>query len=369
MGFGNTNAAAGGTSLNFKVVGGTTEPTNHKENMIWVNTSNKITGWYFSATQPRLRSNNKNLICYPFIYASRTVSGITFTDLGDGSIAIKGTATANAYYHLCNIDLGNKYFNSNSVPGGYVISGLVSGVTLEYKSDSDGLLHLTILNGTTVSATVRPQIEKGSAATSFVKGDATGQVWIVTGTSIQMEFNALKKNGITVYPMTTKQYVNGAWVDKTTKIYQNGTWNTFELKRWIYNNGTESYNMKTVKYTEQASIGVYTNNGNSFTITAEGKDTSIARVTEDAIDLTPFSRLQIKATKTGAQNNVSNVFVMTKGATVPQLSSRALCAIGSGTSYVVDISAVNEPCQIGVGVATSDSASQTNIIVTEMYLE
>ena len=52
MGFGNTNAAVGGTSLNFKVVGGTTEPANPKENMIWVNTPNKITGWHFAAIQP-----------------------------------------------------------------------------------------------------------------------------------------------------------------------------------------------------------------------------------------------------------------------------------------------------------------------------
>ena len=42
----------GGIDLNFEVVGGTTEPTNPTENMIWVNTENEITGWYFSATQP-----------------------------------------------------------------------------------------------------------------------------------------------------------------------------------------------------------------------------------------------------------------------------------------------------------------------------
>lgn len=43
MGIGNTNTAGG--ALNFKVVGGTTEPTNPKENMIWVNTDTSITGW------------------------------------------------------------------------------------------------------------------------------------------------------------------------------------------------------------------------------------------------------------------------------------------------------------------------------------
>jgi len=42
----------GGSSINFKVVGGTTEPTNPTENTIWVNTNVTITDWYFSATQP-----------------------------------------------------------------------------------------------------------------------------------------------------------------------------------------------------------------------------------------------------------------------------------------------------------------------------
>lgn len=43
----------GGASLNFKVVGGTTKPTNPNENTIWVNTDKKIASWTFSATQPK----------------------------------------------------------------------------------------------------------------------------------------------------------------------------------------------------------------------------------------------------------------------------------------------------------------------------
>lgn len=38
--------------LNFSVVGGTTEPENPSENMIWVNTEAEITSWVFSATEP-----------------------------------------------------------------------------------------------------------------------------------------------------------------------------------------------------------------------------------------------------------------------------------------------------------------------------
>lgn len=49
-------------------------------------------------------------------------------------------------------------------------------------------------------------------------------VWFPIGTSSPVAFNALKKNGIQVYPISAKQYVGGAWVSKTAKIYQGGEW-------------------------------------------------------------------------------------------------------------------------------------------------
>lgn len=42
----------GGGGLNFKVVGGTSQPVNPKENTIWVNTDTEITSWAFSGTEP-----------------------------------------------------------------------------------------------------------------------------------------------------------------------------------------------------------------------------------------------------------------------------------------------------------------------------
>ena len=48
-----TRRGGGGIGgLNFEVVGGTTQPTNQKENTIWVNTNTDITSWVFSADQP-----------------------------------------------------------------------------------------------------------------------------------------------------------------------------------------------------------------------------------------------------------------------------------------------------------------------------
>lgn len=48
-----TRRGGGGSGgLNFEVVGGATQPTNPKENTIWVNTDTDITSWAFSADEP-----------------------------------------------------------------------------------------------------------------------------------------------------------------------------------------------------------------------------------------------------------------------------------------------------------------------------
>jgi hypothetical protein len=41
-----------GADLNFEVVGGMIQPSDPKENTIWVNTPNEITEWSFSPTEP-----------------------------------------------------------------------------------------------------------------------------------------------------------------------------------------------------------------------------------------------------------------------------------------------------------------------------
>ena len=66
---------------------------------------------------------------------------------------------------------------------------------------------------------------------------AEGTVWITTGTSSAAEFNALKKNGIQVYPMSAKQYISGAWADKEAKTYQSGAW--VDWITYLYDKGNQ----------------------------------------------------------------------------------------------------------------------------------
>lgn len=66
-----------------------------------------------------------------------------------------------------------------------------------------------------------------------------GYVWISTSTFSPIEFNALKKNGIMVYPLSAKQYVIGAWVDVVAKIYQGSEW--VDWIDYLFNYGNQRY--------------------------------------------------------------------------------------------------------------------------------
>lgn len=148
-----------------------------------------------------------------------------------------------------------------------------------------------------------------------------GMVWIQTGTSSTVEFNALKKNGIQVYPLSAKQYVSSAWVDVTAKSFQNGV-----LVDWwdgtLYDAGNEfvditggwkAYALRINGNVSASSIApTLTKNADSMVIkpgvSASGTTSTGGIVrTENKIDLTDFSSLEF----TGYLYNVepSNAYV------------------------------------------------------------
>ena len=67
---------------------------------------------------------------------------------------------------------------------------------------------------------------------------AEGMVWFSIGTSGQVELNALKKNGIQLFPISASQYVGGAWQTVSAMIYQDGAWTEW-WDGFLYNSGDE----------------------------------------------------------------------------------------------------------------------------------
>ena len=229
---GRTNTGGGGSGgLNFQVIGGTTAPSNPKENMIWVNTSTKITSYIFSATQPT-----------------------------------------------------------------------------------------------------------GSA----------GMVWISTGTSSTVEFNALKKNGIQVYPISAKQYIGGAWVDKTAKSYQDGEWvdlvKTIPMTADVWE-PAEVYDDSTA-LSGKFSDGVYT-------VTMNSKKQSGSIATKEKITIEANEKtiaVHVVISKDMGENGDFRIFLSEDKMWSDQVASKTVTGAYNG-DILLDVSSVSGSHYLTLGVA------------------
>lgn len=160
--------------------------------------------------------SSKNLIPYPYADTTKTVNGVTFTDNGDGSITVNGTATELAYFILQKGKwlLPGKYFLSGCPASGssdtYYIttngyngeSDIGTGRILDITSDlTQTNIAIIIKPGTTVSNLVfKPQLEPGMTAAAYTP--------YVAGLSAV----SVKKHGknLIPYPYTdTTKTVNG----------------------------------------------------------------------------------------------------------------------------------------------------------------
>lgn len=127
-------------------------------------------------------------------------------------------------------------------------------------------------------------------------------VWFHVGTSSPVEFNALKKNGIQVYPISAKQYIGGALVDKTAESYHGGAW-----VDWITILMEGSYlNPKygSWRSVEQGGVGgsvAYTDEGIELTANAfsGGKGGGAFVGPKDAIDFSTINTITAKCTGSG----------------------------------------------------------------------
>lgn len=205
------HGAGGGTSLNFKVVGNP-QPASPKENIIWVNTNIPISSYHFGNEEPLVSDGNELTLALQHDGVYGTLDGSIVEDSNyTTKIFHIPTGARKVCIRIDNYSASNAahtFFDKDSVPASSFRRQ--AGYSFIDVPDNAAYVVLAVRNSETVSVT-------GAYAEE-------GTVWISTGTSSTVPFNALKKNNITVYPMSAKQYVNGAWVNKTAKTYQGGKW-------------------------------------------------------------------------------------------------------------------------------------------------
>lgn len=249
MGIGKKRGASGGgAAQNFKIVGGTAQPSGPSENTIWVNTDTKITSWVFSARSPE-------------------------------------------------------------VP-------------------------------------------------------AEGMVWVATVTSSRVAFNALKKNSIEICPISAKQYVDGAWVNRPAMIYQNGEWNEWYIN--FYLSGVFSAQYETSEKLTPSNAVITYNESDIELSTVAGK-TSEVYVVIGEVDLTNLSKLVLTGTFTKASTstftNVATIFVAAdagssykNAAAIASLVTSGALDAGYAYSLELDVSGLTGKYFIHAGLNTQGDA-------------
>ena len=256
-------AISTGVELNFDVVGGTSQPRNPKENTIWVNTANNITGWYFSATQPE------------------------------------------------NME--------------------------------------------------------------------EGEVWLATGASSELAFNALKKNDIYVYPLKAAQYVDGELKEVTAKFYQGGEWRLLVHELYLYNNGTfadtaGSLKNVRIKYHDSPSShdGILTIRDSTVTFSPAYGSGALAYF-KNKIDLTNYKTLYFNGNVVGNGNFGFGVWgsLQTDDAKTEAYALYEHSGVLREGIYTLDVSNCAGECYVGIVAQGYGEASSPELKATmkQMYLK
>lgn len=104
---------------------------------------------------------------------------------------------------------------------------------LKHGAGGGASLNFKVVGGTAAPASPKENtvwVNTSTAITGWAfcmeepETPAEGMVWLFTGAAAAAPFNALKKNNITVYPISAKQYISGAWEERGAKSYQSGAW-------------------------------------------------------------------------------------------------------------------------------------------------
>ena len=167
--------------------------------------------------------SGKNLLTYPYNETTKTVNGITFTDNGDGSVTVKGTATARCAFWLKQ-SVDNFVLPKNTpiyisaakeqIPNVNIGCGLINGTTwisskafpitgavdaFDYENFDRLNFNITVDPGSTVDVTLYPQIELGSTPTEYEPTITGRELTVsVSGKNLLPTMpNSVTRNGIT----------------------------------------------------------------------------------------------------------------------------------------------------------------------------
>lgn len=205
------------------------------------------------------------------------------------------------------------------------------------------------------------------------KTATAGMVWIYTGTSSPAEFNALKKNGITVYPLLAKQYVSGAWVSKIAKSYQGGAWVdwvTFLIQQGADNTAVTGGWKAQAKALSghEAYAPTVTNNGDHLTLTLPivSKWRGGIYIANSKLDLTDIKTITVVGSGSVGNSSGASVGLAIWSSIGSYIfdNNPAKVAMDSSGKYSLDVSTFTGEYIVGFYLA---SGSTSTIQIYDLY--
>lgn len=195
-----------------------------------------------------------------------------------------------------------------------------------------------------------------------------GMVWFHTGTVSTVGFNAVKKNGLWVYPTGCQQYISGAWVSKTAKTYKNGAWAEWMVKTWLYNNGDECQSITGGWAAKAVGIQYYpalaptvTKNDGLVTVSLLTSTTTEWKagiyVTNKQIDLTNRHTLTLNGRGEGTDEYCKAWLVALPSLSEWQSYPQVSILNQSMTDISLDVSALSGDYYIAIGIAKSSAST------------
>lgn len=240
------------------------------------------------------------------------------------------------------------------------ITGIVQDLPQAKLKGGGAGLNFSVVGGTTQPENPKENtiwVNTDTAISEWVFSAAqpasptAGMVWFQTGTSSSVAFNALKKNNITVYPTSCKQYISGAWTDRAAKTYQNSKWVGWELA--LYAKGVYGSDFTESGWTSFEIVD--SSNNVDVNATVRYQENAYWRASL-RIDFTPYSTVSVTHNDTPRQKYARPALqVVSSNGTV--LASANLNSDGTEETVSLDISSINQVGYVQIGARYTESYS------------
>lgn len=243
----------------------------------------------------------------------------------------------------------------NMVSGGASLNFKIVGGTVQPEKHSENTIWVN------TDAKITDEVLSGVEPAS----PAEGSVWVETGTGGEIVFSAVKNKAIQIHPMSAKQYISGAWVEKTAQIFQGGEWKDWiDWSKWVVKDGMYKVNMvaEGKKYDPSYSETTFTvTEEDGYILFSHGSYSGM--VYWGLVDLTNANTLTIEGDFSGINSSYRDDYNFTVWTEIGQYipTNRVAYTDLTDTGAALDVSSLTGKHYVGFSVRHAGSEKVTNL--------